>query len=117
LTSTANAFDNNWHLVGFSFNAGALKLYVDTVAVSSTVATTTIYNSDGDLAVGCNFSSAVPSEYFSGMIDEARLYNEAIPTSQIKELYYSGLNNLFFSEKMEGQDYLQRVETLAIVNE
>ena len=116
--SSVAAFDNVWHLVGFTWNSGSLKLYIDGQDVSVTKtyddSFTAIYNSSGNLSLGTYLVGGAPaSSYYAGLIDEARMYNEAIPTSKIKEQYYAGLNNLLFSGNIDFEEYRRRIDSLA----
>ena len=116
ITSSAVVFDNSWHLVGFTWNSGTLTAYVDGLAsgaMSGPATGTSIYNSTADITIGCGLSTA-PAMYFSGLLDEARLYNAAIPTSQIKEQYYAGLNSLLASGGISKEEYNQRVQSLSL---
>ena len=123
-STSAVAFDGNWHLVGFTFTNGAttgtLTLYVDGVAVATTSAVNgnvpTIYTSTSAVSLACNVTSgaANTATAFAGLIDSARLYTAAIPTSQIKELYYSGLANLFARGQMPKEEYAQRTSEISL---
>ena len=102
--------DNNWHLIGFTFNAGTLNIYkdglVDTNLTKSVDdAITTIYNSTNPVLIGGSSSIG----YFNGLIDDVRIYNAAVPTSQIKEQYYAGLNKLVISGGITKEEYLSRI--------
>jgi hypothetical protein len=48
------------------------------------------------------------TNYFDGKIDEIRVFSETIPISQIKQNYYSGLNNLLVSGQISGGEYEKR---------
>jgi hypothetical protein len=47
--------------------------------------------------------------YFSGMVDDVRVFNTIIPTSQIQEQYYTGLNKLLNNGGITKEEYLSRV--------
>lgn len=49
---------------------------------------------------------------FTGTIDELRLYNTAIPASQIREQYYAGLNKLLLNSGISKKDYENRMDEL-----
>jgi len=49
---------------------------------------------------------------FNGLIDEIRIYNEAVPAYKIQEDYYSGLNKLFESNGIALNEYNQRTTEL-----
>jgi prepilin-type N-terminal cleavage/methylation domain-containing protein len=46
---------------------------------------------------------------FDGYIDEARVFSAAIPTSQIKEQYYAGLNSLLINSGISKEEYSLRI--------
>jgi prepilin-type N-terminal cleavage/methylation domain-containing protein len=49
----------------------------------------------------------------AGKIDEVRIYNAIMPTSQIKERYYAGLNKLLVSGGITSKEYSQRINSVA----
>jgi len=90
--SSVTAFDNSWHFIGYTFNNGTLKLYVDgkedpNITKSKDAAITTIYNSSAALTVGSELNSGSASEFFAGQIDDVRVYNYALTATQVKTLY------------------------------
>ena len=120
ITTVALPFDNKWRLVGFTFNAGTLSLYVDGVvaAVTQTVNGTcaSLYDSTAALTMGCDLATGVQSNLFTGNLDEIRLYNETIPTAQIKEIYHAGLTNLLARGEISPEEYSQRIDNLSLNN-
>ncbi|MFA5086488.1 MAG: LamG-like jellyroll fold domain-containing protein [Candidatus Paceibacterota bacterium] len=50
---------------------------------------------------------------FTGKMDEVRLFNAAVPASQIKEQYYSGLNSLLGTGQIDENEYFQKIFLLA----
>ncbi|MFA5714141.1 MAG: LamG-like jellyroll fold domain-containing protein [Candidatus Paceibacterota bacterium] len=123
VTSSATPFDGNWHLVGFTFNAGTLTLYVDGVSALVTMtndgaSATSIYASTSHLTLGAslNANALVTTTTFAGLLDSARFYDAPIPTSQIKELYYAGLTNLFAKGQITAQEYSERISSVGINN-
>jgi prepilin-type N-terminal cleavage/methylation domain-containing protein len=126
-TSTSAApFDGNWHLVGFTLAAGTtgnLTLYVDGVSAAAGGTDGTITAIDDTttsaLALACTPSAATTctaGTYFTGLLDSARFYDVVIPTSQIKELYFAGLNNLFAKGQITTQEYAERIISVGINN-
>jgi len=130
--STSNAaFDGNWHLVGFTFapgtTTGTLTLYIDgvvaavpTPAVNGNVPSFygggTTGGSTALMSLGCNVNAGafVSGTAFAGLLDDARLFDVTIPTSQIKELYFAGLTDLFHKGEITAQEYSQRVSAIGI---
>jgi hypothetical protein len=118
-TTNAIAFDSNWHYVGFTWNSGTLKLYIDGVEAVATKGwdgeITSIYNNDVSINIGSYLSSGSPAGYLTGFMDDVYLYGAAIPTSQIKEQYYAGLNSLLSNGAMSLEEYSSRAEQLSSV--
>jgi len=86
-TSSIVVFNNTWHLIGFIFDAGTLKLFVDGVedtnpTKSSDDAITTIHNSTADIVVGCTLSNNTPAKFFSGDLALPKIYNRALTPAE-----------------------------------
>ncbi|MFZ3054838.1 MAG: LamG-like jellyroll fold domain-containing protein [Minisyncoccales bacterium] len=118
VTSSVIGFDNDWHFIGFSYDTGTLSLYVDGVVADVTLVAdgtcNSLFDSDANLTIGCALSSGSETNLFVGNIDDTRLYNDSVPTSQIKEMYYSGLNNLLANGSIGIDEYKDRMGELAI---
>ena len=89
--TTAEVFDNSWHLYGFSWDSGTLKLYVDgreqTVTKTYDAAFTSIYNSSSDIIVGARIISNVPSGFYTGQVGEYYVYKRTVSPSGVSILY------------------------------
>ena len=90
--SSIVVFDNTWHLVGFTFDTGTLKLFIDGVEDTNPTkveddAITTIHNSTADVMIGCDLSSDTPTDFFNGDISGARIYDRALSPTEITMLY------------------------------
>jgi len=62
---------------------------------------------------GSNLFFGKYDAYFKGMMDDIRVFNAAVPASQIKEQYYAGLNNLLISGNISIEEYLNRINQIA----
>jgi prepilin-type N-terminal cleavage/methylation domain-containing protein len=108
--------DDKWHHIVFVVTGSAAaditndKIYIDGKIESS----------------GSTSSSAVPTlpngnlyigNAFTGYIDGVRIYSEALPTSQIQQQYYLGLNNLLNNGSISKEEYLSRINNLISINE
>jgi hypothetical protein len=92
--SSITTLDNSWHSVGFTFNAGVLKVYIDGVEDPNPTkqideAITTIHNSTADVSVGATFVNTVPTNHFTGSIADVRIYNRVLTQQEITYLYES----------------------------
>lgn len=76
-------WDGNWHHIAGTYNGSTLRLYVDgsEVGTGKTVTKTIGYNT-GKLYMG----SYGTGYYFTGLIDEVRIWNEALPLAQIGDV-------------------------------
>ena len=53
------------------------------------------------------------AKYFQGLIDNVRVYNAAVPLSQIRENYYVGLNQLFLKGSISKDEYFSMISSIA----
>ncbi len=97
--SSIPAFDNTWHLIGFSFDAGTLKLFVDGVEDINPIkslddAITAIHDSTADIMLGCRLSNDVLIVFFTGDLARAKMWNRALTDAEwllAYEQYNSGV--------------------------
>lgn len=87
-TSTAAPTLNTWtHLAGvYDATAGALRLYVNG-ALQGTVAHSAAWNATGNFAVGRSRWGGTNGSFFSGRIDEPRVYQRPLAADEIADLY------------------------------
>jgi len=72
---------STWTHLAVTYDGAALRLYVNGVQAASKAQTGSIPASTGVLRIGGN---SIWSEYFAGLIDEVRIYNRALPASEIQ---------------------------------
>jgi fibronectin type 3 domain-containing protein len=73
---------NTWAHLAATYNGATVRLYVNGVQVASQAQTGTLTNSTGVLSIGGN---AVWPEWFTGRLDEIRIYNRALSVSEIQQ--------------------------------
>jgi hypothetical protein len=77
---TSNLTLNTWvHLAG-TYDGTALRLYVNGALVATKAQTGSMTATTGALRIGGDFSK----EYFTGLIDEVRVYNRALSQTEIQ---------------------------------
>jgi N-acetylneuraminic acid mutarotase len=76
LCSDAIVIDGVWHRVGFTWDGASRRLYVDDVLVAeeADVGVAACY---GHVNIGCG-ENATPGTFWSGLIDDVRIYNRAV---------------------------------------
>lgn len=72
---------NTWTHLATTYDGATQKLYVNGIQVISRAQTGSIFLSTGLLKIGGN---AIWGEWFRGVIDEVRIYNRALSTSEIQ---------------------------------
>jgi hypothetical protein len=72
---------NTWRHLAVTFDGVALRLYIDGGQVAYRSVTGSITASTGALRIGGN---TISGKWFAGLIDEARVYNRALTSAQIK---------------------------------
>jgi prepilin-type N-terminal cleavage/methylation domain-containing protein len=107
-----NLKTNKWYyVVGVANYVGTnlnMNFYVDAKAYGETDVNTDIGTTTNALTIGSTWTNR-----FNGFIDDVRIYNTILPTSQIKEQYYAGLNNLLINGQISKREYLERINSLA----
>lgn len=105
---------NNWYYIVTVVGANKFDFYVNGKLYWAWVPDTgfswSATSSDPiNFLIGKSYPTAAG---VNGRIDDIRIYNAAIPTSQIKEQYYLGLNKLLISGAIDNKDYQKRVAEL-----
>jgi len=105
--------DSNWHFVCVSnTRSGNRIINVDGISRSSSYDSSSInFNSDRSLKIGVDY---VGTNYkFNGLMDDVRVYNAALSSSQIKQNYIAGLDSLLSQGTISKVDYNQKINELA----
>lgn len=90
--SNTTILDDSWHLVGFTFDTGDLKLYVDGIQdkdiyLYRDASITSIHNSTIDTMVGCYLNNNLPTYNLTGDLFRPRMWNRALTDREWKEWY------------------------------
>jgi hypothetical protein len=78
---TAALPTSTWSHLAVTYDGATLRLFMNGVQVSSKAVIGSIKTSTGVLRIGGN---AIWGEYFSGLIDEVRIYNRALSAAEIQ---------------------------------
>ena len=95
---------------GIDRNFQKIYGYVDGKLVNS-ISISTIGSVDSSYFLGIGNTQG--AGVFVGSIDEVRVFNAALSTSQIKEQYYVGLNNLLSNGSIAAVEYAERMGEIA----
>jgi len=97
-----------WHHVVGTYNKDAgdnnLKIYVNGVLDNSSTKTDSA-NPTENFLIG-----NLDEQYIDGLIDNVRIYSEALPATEIQKHYVQGLENLLVNQAITRLEYDQRME-------
>ena len=87
LVSESVITDGQWHHVGLVYDFDGLHrcLYLDGVEVAKDISPVAAVSSDGGLYFGAD-KTLDTSSFFSGLIDDVRIYNQALNAEEIEAL-------------------------------
>ncbi|MDD3170310.1 MAG: LamG domain-containing protein [Candidatus Pacebacteria bacterium] len=106
LNSSSDAITlNQWQLVTVTFNAAGRKIYVNGVDKTASGGSLTALPPDIAGVVTIGNRAGATDRTFDGYIDEVRIYNMVVPSSQIQQNYYSGLSRLSAKNQVDFEEY------------
>ncbi len=112
LDGTKKVNDNNWHHIVAVFDRDDHeKIYMDGVFDGKLNMSGALLDS-WDSTSPFRISSGT-YHYFKGSIDDVRIYNAALSSSQIKQNYIAGLDSLLSNGNISKDDYNERINALA----
>lgn len=86
-----------WHMTTATFDQGVIQLYVDAQLLGTLQGSfSTIRSSSESLFIGGRYSDPVEG-VFDGLIDEVRIYNRALSTTEIQALVPEPASIAFFA--------------------
>ena len=92
-TSPASYSDGQWHYAVVTYDGStAVRLYIDGVQVSS-LSTSATPDNTGIQTVRIGANSLALNGFFTGNVDEVRVWNRALSSTEIANAYNNGLFN------------------------
>ncbi len=85
-TSSITVANSTWTHIGYSWDGSRVILYKNGLAVGSFNFTGTLGSSGVNLSIG----GSIGSNYFTGKVDETRIYNRALSAGEVTALYNWG---------------------------
>ena len=105
---------DSWNHIVATYNRTMLKLYVNgnpALPIGYTVPISTNTNS---LFIGRHFSAIQPTT--NGLIDEVRIYNEALRAGEVQMRYAQGLNGLLARGMISQEEFDRRMNELQLTD-
>jgi len=103
----------NWYYIAFTVKQNnSMKIYLNgELKGSLPILSGTITTNSNPVRIAGQ-GNGTPL-WFDGSVDDVRIYNAAIPISQIKEQYYAGLNSLLANGSITNKEYSERINSIA----
>ena len=96
-TSTGTYNDNIWHnlIVSLDQSAGQRTIYIDGSLVETATLSSNSWNGSGQkVSLGVLYSSSTGyQQYFDGLIDQLRIYNSALDSTNASNIYSNEIQN------------------------
>lgn len=78
----------SWHHVAITFESPTVHFYLDGLLINTAATPEPLIRaSTQPLYIGCRYNDGGVKGAFQGCIDEVRIYNRALPASEIQQLY------------------------------
>jgi len=108
-TNVFKASDWTYFVFVFTDSTKTLKLYKNgTYTNDPKTLTSALPVDDGIMYIG-TYNGSTTDYPFKGKIDEFRVFNDALPISQIENNYFAGLNKLLINSNISKREYNQRI--------
>jgi hypothetical protein len=94
VTSPKTYNDNQWHYVIVTYGGSAVKLYIDgvQVATKSTSGASPEISGTKPVRVGANSRVTPPGNFFTGEVDEVRIWNDDLTSQQVADAFAGTVN-------------------------
>jgi prepilin-type N-terminal cleavage/methylation domain-containing protein len=103
---TFSVANNIWYHITGTYDGSIVKVYVNGSIGETTASTSVSLANTGNIYIG--YAPAL----FNGLIDDARVYNQALSTSEIQQNYFLGLNSLYKNGGITQLEYSDRLSDL-----
>ncbi len=100
--------ENKWNNVVITREGAIAKMYMNGKYVNQDTTSAVDLTNSHNWNIGASEDGT--QRFIDGFIDEVRVYNQAMPSSKIKENYFIGLNNLLFSRGIDSGEYSARIK-------
>lgn len=84
--------DGKWHYVALAFNGSILGLYLDGVQVANK-SSVAVPDYTGNKSIGVGVNSHRLDDFFTGSLDELRIFNRGLTSKEIEQQYITGLSS------------------------
>ncbi len=93
--SSSTVAEGSWSHAAMTYDGSNIKVYLNCSLENTTNYSSAITTNNVDVSIGRRLVGASPS-YFSGLIDDLRIYNTALSADDIRSLCTSGIFSRYF---------------------
>jgi len=104
---------NQWYYIAYSWDGSFMDIYINGKLDSSTPCTGLI-NTTPYIPTNSLGSYVGTGSFFVSLIDDARIYDAALTSSQIKQNYIAGLNSMLANGLISRDEYSKKIDMLAL---
>lgn len=79
---------HNWHHLVVTYDSSTIRHYVDGSLDTTIAQTGHIHDGPGALTIGAHDANVVPRRWLFGSLDDIRIYNRALDSTEIQALYH-----------------------------
>jgi hypothetical protein len=90
-TTPVSYNDGKWHYVVVTYGGSTVRIYVDGVQVATKSTSGAIPDNTGTQPVRVGANSLALNGYFTGNVDEVRIWNRALTTQEVSDAYNDGI--------------------------
>ena len=86
---TSTIIDTNWHHVAFTYDGSTVKGYLDATTGTADVTSAKVFSfstTAANLFIGDSCPTGVNTDYYSGGLDDLRIYNRALSSTEVASL-------------------------------
>ncbi|MFA5013339.1 MAG: LamG-like jellyroll fold domain-containing protein [Candidatus Paceibacterota bacterium] len=110
-------YENQWINIVATYDgsesSAGMKIYLNGTRADDTTDNAGVYVAMEQLGVAFRIGTFGAGAYYvSGLIDDARIFDAAMPTSQIQQNYFAGLNKIFTKQIISTAEYQKRIAGL-----
>src|SRR2546428_9113589 len=91
LRSTSTYSDNSWHYAVVTYDGSIVRLYIDGLQVAGRTFAITPPDTGGTQPLRIGANSQANNNYFTGGIDEVRVWDRALFATEVSDQYLSGI--------------------------
>ena len=102
-----------WNNIVVVYKNRQPKLYINGLLVRTGLTSPKTYIHVGLYGNDYGIGKSTGYGFFDGSIDDVRIYNAALSSSQIKQNYIVGLDSMLSNRAISGEEYNQRISELA----